>query len=109
MLANVTDENFDATVMASSRPVLVDFWADWCAPCRALAPVLEDMAVEYADAVDIVKVDIVANTGITTRLGVQAIPLLVMFRNGREVARAPGAMSRTRLAVFIEDNAAEAG
>jgi thioredoxin 1 len=109
MLTDVTDDDFDGTVLAGPRPVLVDFWADWCAPCRALAPVLEDMAVEYADTVDIVKLDIVANAAVTKRLGVQSIPLLVMFRDGKEVARASGSMSRTRLAVFIEDNVTEGG
>lgn len=104
MLTNVTDDDFDETVLASARPVLVDFWADWCAPCKALAPTLNDMAVEYADAVDIVKVDIVANTGTVERFDIRSIPLLVVFRNGREVARASGGMSRTRLAAFIEDN-----
>lgn len=108
MLRDVTDDDFDRMVLAGDRPVLVDFWADWCAPCKALAPMLEDMAVEYADALDIVKVDIVANAEVAKRLGVQSIPLLAMFRDGREVARTLGAMSRTRLAVFIEDNATEA-
>lgn len=105
MLRDVTDADFDDRVLASARPVLIDFWADWCAPCHALAPTLADMAVEFDDLVDVAKVDIIANPRIADQFGVRSIPLLVMMRDGKEVARTAGGLSRTRLAAFIEDNA----
>jgi thioredoxin 1 len=104
MLMNIADHDFEKIVLAGCRPVLVDFWANWCAPCRMLTPALADLAIEYADSIDIVKVDIEAFVDIASRFDVKSLPLLVLFHNGNEVARQVGFVSRTRLAAFIEDN-----
>lgn len=104
MTASIRNANVDdfETIIAGDRPVLVDFWADWCGPCKALAPSLEELATMYEGEVDVVKVDIVANAALGERYGARSIPLLLMFKDGKEVARHVGSASKTRLAAFID-------
>jgi thioredoxin 1 len=83
----VTDDNFEQDVLGSEKPVLVDFWAEWCAPCKRIAPTLEELSDELGDRVGIAKLDIVENPDVPGNLGVQTIPMLVLFSQGREVAR----------------------
>jgi thioredoxin 1 len=106
MLRNVTEAEFDEVVMKSDRPVLVDFWAPWCGPCRALAPTLEDIATDYEGQVDVVKVDIQAHPAIAERFSVRGIPLLMLVSEGDVKGRATGTLSRTRLEAFIDDHIA---
>lgn len=101
-MRDATEQDFDEIVMKSAKPVLVDFWAPWCAPCKALAPTLDDLAEEYAGEMEIVKVDIDANPGLAARFGVRGIPLLMVVRDGTEKARTVGTVSRSRLDAFIE-------
>lgn len=101
-MRNATEQDFDEIVMKNDKPVLVDFWAPWCAPCRALAPTLEEMAKEYADGMEIVKVDIEANPKLAQRFEVRGIPLLMVVKNGVETARTFGTMSRSRLDAFVD-------
>ncbi len=89
---DVSDANFDAEVLQSDRPVLVDFWAAWCAPCRMISPVLEQLAARHAARLKVVKVDVDANPELGQRFGAQSIPLLVVLRDGREVDRIVGAV-----------------
>ena len=101
-LVEVTDANFDADVLKSDKPVLVDFWADWCGPCKMIAPALEEIAEELADRVTIVKMDIMENTGVPGQIGVQSIPLLVLFKDGKPAAQKLGAAPKSQLKGWLE-------
>jgi len=94
---HVTDASFDSEVLQSDKPVLTDFWAEWCGPCKMIAPILEDIASEYEGDLTIAKVDVDENPGIAMRYGVQSIPTLILFKNGQEAKRVIGAMSKERL------------
>ncbi len=98
----VTDASFDTEVLGSDKLVLVDFWADWCGPCKMIGPALEEISDELADKVEIAKVDIMANTDTATRFGVQSIPLLVLFKDGKPVAQKLGAAPKSQLKSWIE-------
>lgn len=98
----VTDASFAADVLQSDKPVLVDFWADWCGPCKMIAPALEEISEELADKVTIAKVDIMENTDIAAKIGVQSIPLLVLFKNGEAVAHKLGAAPKQQLKGWLE-------
>ena len=88
----VSDATFDAEVLKSSEPVLVDFFAEWCGPCKAMAPALEQVATEMTGKLKVVKVDVDQNPGITQKYAIQAMPTLIMFNGGKEVSRNVGAL-----------------
>ncbi|WP_225009408.1 thioredoxin [Novosphingobium percolationis] len=98
----VTDATFAAEVLGSDKPVLVDFWADWCGPCKMIAPALEEIAEELGDQLTIAKMDIMENTSIPGEIGVQSIPLLVLFKDGKAVAQKLGAAPKSQLKGWIE-------
>ena len=98
----VTDASFASDVLASDKPVLVDFWADWCGPCKMIGPALEEISDELADQLSIVKVDIMENTEVASRFGVQSIPLMLLFKNGEVVAQKLGAAPKGQLKAWIE-------
>jgi thioredoxin 1 len=103
----VNDADFDAEVLAESRLVLVDFWAEWCGPCKAMDPILEQLSDELADTVKIVKVDVDANPATAVRFNVRAMPTLIMFRNGEPIDYKVGAgQSRAQLTKWLEAHAA---
>ena len=98
----VTDASFATDVLSADKPVLVDFWADWCGPCKMIAPALEEIADELSDKLSIVKMDIMENTRVPGDIGVQSIPLLVLFKDGKPVAQKLGAAPKSQLKGWIE-------
>ena len=103
-IVNTTDANFEADVLQSDTPVLVDFQAGWCAPCKAIAPVLEVLANEYQGKVKIVKVDVTSCEQTAVNYNIRNIPALLMFKNGEVVAQQVGAAPKSKLTAFIDEN-----
>jgi thioredoxin 1 len=99
----VTDATFDEEVKGSSQPVLVDFWAEWCGPCKMIAPVLEDLAVDKQGSLKVAKLNIDDNREVTTRFDVLSIPTLILFKDGEPVARLVGARGRAALDQALSD------
>ncbi|MGI6357417.1 MAG: thioredoxin [Bacillota bacterium] len=99
----VTTSTFQAEVLDSSKPVLVDFWATWCGPCRMVGPILEELAAEMSDQLTIAKVDVDQEPEVAMRYGVMSIPTMVLFKDGEEQARLVGAMSKQVLRQRLEE------
>ena len=104
MINNVSDDTFEAEVLGAPGTVLVDYWAEWCGPCKMNSPMLEETAASYAGRLNVAKLDVDANTRTPSRYHVRGIPTLMMFRDGKPVATQVGAVSKSQLAAFIEDN-----
>ena len=103
MAHQVTATNFDAEVLAATEPVLVDFWAEWCGPCKVMDPILDDLSRELAGKVKIVKLNVEENVGITTRYNVRAMPTMIVFKNGEPVdARVGSGQSRVQLTKWLD-------
>ncbi|MEO1694666.1 MAG: thioredoxin [Pseudomonadota bacterium] len=101
----VSDQNFETEVLKADTPVLVDFFAEWCGPCKAMAPALEEVAKDMEGRVKIAKVDVDQSPDITTKYGIQAMPTLILFKDGEVAARHTGALvQKSKLAAFIESN-----
>ncbi|GAB3047351.1 thioredoxin [Acinetobacter apis] len=103
-LVNTTDNNFKTDVLESETPVLVDFWAGWCGPCKAIAPVLDDLSREYDGKIKIVKVDVTSCEETAVNYNIRNIPALLLFKNGEVVAQQIGAVPRSKLVSFIDEN-----
>jgi len=101
---HVTDSNFDELVLKAAKPVLVDYWAEWCGPCKMIAPVLDEIAQEYADKIIVVKLNIDDNSETPAHYGVRGIPTLMLFKEGDVEATKVGALTKSQLAQFIDDN-----
>src|SRR5258706_16089236 len=101
-LANVTDANFESEVLKSSQPVLIDFLATWCPPCRAIAPVVEALAGEYAGKVKVVKLNIDENPKVPTQYDVRSIPTLLMFKEGKVIGQIVGAVPRPKIEDLVK-------
>jgi thioredoxin 1 len=99
-----SDANFENDVLKSSVPVLVDYWAEWCGPCKMIAPILDEIAGDYQGKLKIAKVNVDENQQVTQKYGIRSIPTLMMFKDGNVHAQKVGAMSKSQLAAFIETN-----
>jgi thioredoxin 1 len=98
----ITDANFETEVLKSNIPVLIDFWAEWCAPCRALGPTLEEVAAEYQGKVKIVKMNVDENPDVPSQFGVRSIPTLILFKAGKQVEQALGNMPKAQVVTMIQ-------
>lgn len=99
----VTDDTFESEVISSDLPVLVDFWAEWCAPCKMIAPIVEDLAVEYDGKVKFAKMDVDSNTNVPSSFGIRSIPTLLIFKSGSPVGQIVGAVPKTVLKSRLEE------
>lgn len=101
-IKNVGDADFDAEVLKSGEPVLVDFWAEWCGPCKAIGPIVDQVAQEFAGRVKVVKLNIDHNPGTPRQYAVRGIPTLMLFKDGKVAATQVGAVNRSQLTQFVE-------
>lgn len=104
LIQHVTDASFDPNVLKSDVPVLVDYWAEWCGPCRAIAPVLDQIAEDYKGRIKIAKVNVDENQEVPRKYGIRAIPTLMLFKNGNVEATKMGAVSKSQLAAFLDSH-----
>jgi thioredoxin 1 len=103
-IVHVTDDSFATDVLGASQPVLVDYWAEWCGPCKMIAPVLSEVADEYASQLTVAKLNIDENQMTPPKYGIRGIPTLMIFKNGDVAATKVGALSKSQLVEFIESN-----
>ena len=103
-IGHVTDASFERGVLNSDLPVLVDYWAEWCGPCKVIAPVLEEIATEYDGKMKVCKLDIDANGETPPKYGIRGIPTLMLFKNGNVEATKVGALSKSQLTAFLDSN-----
>jgi thioredoxin 1 len=100
----VTDDSFESEVIKSTQPVLVDYWAEWCGPCKMIAPILDEIAAEYSGRLKVAKLNIDDNQSVPAKFGIRGIPTLMLFKNGNVEATKVGALSKSALSAFIDSN-----
>ena len=100
----LTDDSFDAEVLSAAGPVLVDYWAEWCGPCKMIAPILDEIAEQYAGKLKVAKLNIDDNSQTPPKFGIRGIPTLMIFKNGNVEATKVGAVSKSQLTAFIDSN-----
>ncbi|HPP83373.1 MAG TPA: thioredoxin TrxA [Rubrivivax sp.] len=102
LIKHVTDASFDGDVLKSDKPVLVDYWAEWCGPCKMIAPILDEAATQYGERLQIAKMNVDENRDIPAKYGIRGIPTLMLFKGGELVATKVGAMPKAQLAAFLD-------
>jgi thioredoxin 1 len=100
----VSDASFDADVLQSDKPVLLDFWAEWCGPCKMIAPILDEVAKDYGGKVQVAKINVDENQQVPAKFGIRGIPTLILFKNGAVAAQKVGALSKSQLTAFLDGN-----
>ena len=105
-IRHVTDDTFDPEVLKSETPVLVDYWAEWCGPCKMIAPILDEVSATYRDKLQIAKMNVDENRDIPAKFGIRGIPTLMLFKDGQLAATKVGAMSKAQLTAFIDQQLA---
>ncbi len=103
-IVHTNDESFETDVLQADKPALVDFWAEWCGPCKAIAPILSEAAAEYADKVSVVKLNVDESPNIAQKFGIRSIPTLMLFKDGAVQAQKLGAISKSQLTEFLDTN-----
>ena len=103
-IVQTSDDSFEADVLQSEKPALVDFWAEWCGPCKMIAPILDEAATEYADRMAVVKLNVDENPNVAQKFGIRSIPTLILFKDGAVQAQKLGAMSKSQLTEFLDTN-----
>jgi thioredoxin 1 len=103
-IKHVTDASFETEVLSSRVPVLVDYWAEWCGPCKSIAPILDEVAKEYQGRLKIAKINVDENQSVPAKFGIRGIPTLMLFKNGNVEATRVGALSKSQLTAFLDSN-----
>ncbi|BET26953.1 thioredoxin [Limnobacter thiooxidans] len=104
LIKHVSDASFDSDVLKTAGPVLVDYWAEWCGPCKMIAPILDDLSAEYKGKLQIAKMNVDENSETPAKYGIRGIPTLMLFKDGAVVATKVGALSKSQLAAFIDSH-----
>jgi len=102
LIKQLSDASFEADVLKSSTPVLVDYWAEWCGPCKMIAPILDEAAKDYGDRLQIAKMNVDDNQGVPAKYGIRGIPTLMLFKGGQLAATKVGALSKSQLTAFLD-------
>jgi thioredoxin 1 len=104
LIKHISDASFDADVLQSEQPVLVDYWAEWCGPCKMIAPILDEVAKDYAGRLNVAKMNVDQNRDVPAKFGIRGIPTLMIFKAGQLAATKVGALSKAQLTAFIDGN-----
>ncbi len=107
LIKHISDASFETDVLQSAQPVLVDYWAEWCGPCKMIAPILDEMATTYGGKLQITKMNVDENREIPGKFGIRGIPTLMLFKDGKLAATKVGALSKSQMAAFIDENLKE--
>jgi len=104
LIKHITDASFDADVLQSGQPVLVDYWAEWCGPCKMIAPILDEVAKDYSGRLNVAKMNVDQNREVPAKFGIRGIPTLMIFKGGQLAATKVGALSKAQLTAFVDAN-----